>query len=168
MKPDQARGMLAECCGSSKWVNEMTSKRPYRKYENAFKAADNVADELEPKDWLEAFAHHPRIGEKASDASLGEPGAEWAAEEQSGVVGAGSEVKAALMGANQEYEQRFGYIYIVCATGKSAEEMLELARKRLENDPVEELRVAAAEQRRITRLRLEKLLENDKDAGAKL
>lgn len=167
MKPDQARGILAECCGSSKWVNEMTARRPFRSYENVFKAADEVADEMEPPDWLDAFAHHPRIGEKGGSAPDKGVAAEWAAAEQSGVDGAGKEVKAALMNANQEYEQRFGYIYIVSATGKSAEEMLEVARERLGNDPEREINVAAAEQRRITRLRLEKLLQTDKGTGVK-
>lgn len=165
MMPDQARGLFAECCGSPKWVNEMTAKRPFRTYENVFKAADDVADKMEPKDWLEAFAHHPRIGEKAGSAPEKGGAAVWAAEEQSSVDAASNDVKAALINANQEYERRFGYIYIVCATGKSAEEMLEIARDRLGNDPERELKVAAAEQRRITRLRLEKVLEDDKGSG---
>jgi len=165
MKPDQSRGLLAECCGSSRWVNEMTAKRPFRSREAVFKAADEVADSLEPKDWLEAFEHHPRIGERPATGSGS--AAEWAAAEQSDVEGAASGVKAALESANQEYERKFGYIYIVCATGRSAEEMLDLARKRLENDPEKELRVAAAEQRKITRLRLEKLLDSEKERGEK-
>lgn len=167
MMPDQARGLFAECCGSPKWVNEMVAKRPFRNYENVFKAADEVADEMEPKDWLEAFAHHPRIGEKAASAPENGAAAEWAAKEQSGFDTAPAEVKAALMNANQEYERRFGYTYIVCATGKSAEEMLEIVRHRLGNDPDHELRVASAEQRQITRLRLEKLLADDKGARDK-
>ena len=162
MKPDQARGLLAECCGSHRWVNEMTAKRPFKVYENVFRVADEVADGMEPKDWLEAFAHHPRIGEKAASAPEKGAAAEWAAKEQSGFDVAPVDVQAALMNANQEYEGRFGYIYIVCATGKSAEEMLEILRGRLGNDPDRELKVAAAEQRRITRLRLEKLLEPPK------
>lgn len=168
MMPDQARGLFAEVCGSHKWVNEMTAKRPFKTYENVFKAADAVADEMEPKDWLEAFAHHPRIGEKAASAHEKGVAAEWAAKEQSGFDVAPVDMRAALMNANQEYEGRFGYIYIVCATGKSAEEMLEILRDRLGNDPDRELKVAAAEQRKINRLRLEKLLADDKGAGEKL
>src|SRR6476619_5303780 len=113
MMPDQARGLLALCCGSHKWVNEMTERRPFKTYENVFKAADDVADEMEPKDWLEAFAHHPRIGEKAASAMEKGEGAEWAAKEQSGFDVAPVGVQAELMNANQEYEGRFGYIYIV-------------------------------------------------------
>lgn len=168
MMPDQARGLFVLCCGSHKWVNEMTARRPFKTYENVFKAADDVADDMEPKDWLEAFAHHPRIGEKRASAPERGDAAEWAAKEQSGFDAAPVDVQAALMNANQEYELRFGYIYIVCATGKSAEEMLEILRDRLGNDPDRELNVASAEQRRITRLRLEKLLADDKDAGEKL
>lgn len=168
MMPDQARGLFVEVCGSHKWVNEMTAKRPFRTYENVFKAADEIADAMEPKDWLEAFAHHPRIGEKRASAPERGDAAEWAAKEQLGFDVAMVDVQAALINANQEYEGRFGYIYIVCATGKSAEEMLEIVRDRLGNDPDRELKVAAAEQRKITRLRLEKLLADDKDAGEKL
>ena len=167
MQPDQARGLFAECCGSAKWTNGMTAKRPFHTRENVFKAAEEVADSLDTQDWLEAFAHHPRIGEKAASAPSKGAAAEWAAKEQSGVDAAANELKAELMNANQEYELRFGYIYIVCATGKSAEEMLKIARERLANDETKELKVAAGEQRKITRLRLEKLLENDKGAREK-
>jgi 2-oxo-4-hydroxy-4-carboxy-5-ureidoimidazoline decarboxylase len=162
MPPDQARGLLAECCGSSKWVNEMVAKRPFRSREKVFKAAEEVADTLDPNDWLEAFAHHPRIGEKPAATTGIDVGAKWATAEQAGMETAGSYAKIALARANQEYERRFGYIYIVCATGKSADEMIEILHQRLTNDPEKELRVAAGEQRKITRLRLEKLLENDK------
>ena len=169
MEPDQARGLLAECCGSSKWVNEMVAKRPFRSRENVFKAADEVADGMEPNDWLEAFAHHPRIGEKPEAKSGISVGVEWATAEQAGMEAAGNYAKIALMRANQEYERRFGYIYIVSATGKSADEMVKIAHERLDNDPERELRVAADEQRKITRLRLEKLLEpeDQKKIGAK-
>lgn len=167
MKPDQARGLLAECCGSAKWVNEMTAMRPFRTFDNVLKAADDAADTLDTQDWLEAFAHHPRIGEGPGSAPEKGAAAEWAAKEQSGVNAAGIDVKAALMNVNQEHERKFGYIYIVCATGKSADEMLEIARKRLDNDMEKELAVSAAEQRKITRLRLEKMIERDDEKGAK-
>jgi 2-oxo-4-hydroxy-4-carboxy-5-ureidoimidazoline decarboxylase len=162
MKPDQARGLLAECCGSSKWVNEMTARRPFRTRENVFKAADEVADTMGASDWLEAFSHHPRIGEKPEMKSGISAGVEWATMEQAGMEAAGNYAKIALMRANQEYERRFGYIYIVCATGKSADEMIGILHERLGNDPDKELRVAADEQRKITRLRLEKLLDEEK------
>lgn len=165
MKPDQARGLFAECCGSAKWANGVTAKRPFRNRENVFKAADEVADGMDPKDWLDAFSHHPRIGETPEMKSGISVGVEWATAEQAGMEAAGNYAKIALMRANQEYERRFGYIYIVCATGKSADEMVEIAHERLGNDPETELRVAAGEQRKITRLRLEKLLEPEKKTG---
>jgi OHCU decarboxylase len=165
MEPDQARGVFAECCGSHKWVNEMTAKRPFRIFDNVLKAADDAADKLDVQDWLEAFAHHPRIGEGAGSAPDRGVAAWWAAKEQSGMDVAGSDVKAALMNANQEHELKFGYIYIVCATDKSADEMLEIARKRLNNDADKELAISADEQRKITRLRLEKLIERDDEKG---
>lgn len=92
----------------------------------------------------------------------GERGAEWSSREQAGIETAGDDVREALAAVNKEYERRFGYIYIVCATGKTPEEMLALARKRLRNAAAVEIRVAAEEQRSITRIRLEKLLEEDK------
>lgn len=165
MKPDQARGIFAECCGSSKWVNEMTAMRPFRTFDNVLKGADEAADKLDAEDWLEAFAHHPRIGEKAASAPAHGATTEMAAEEQSGVDAAANDVKAALMNANREHELKFGYIYIVCATGKSADEMLGIARKRLNNDAEKELAISADEQRKITRLRLEKLIERDDEKG---
>ena len=169
MEPDQARGLFAQCCGSSKWVNEMTAKRPFRTFDNVLKAADDAADTMAAQDWLDAFAHHPRIGERAGSAPAKGEAAEWSEKEQSGVDSASFDLKAALMNANEEHERKFGYIYIVCATGKSAEEMLEIARKRLGNDAEKELSVSADEQRKITRLRLEKLIERDDEnrKGAK-
>lgn len=158
---DQARGLLAECCGSSAWVNGMLARRPFRSPDAAYKAADEVADELGRSDWLEAFDHHPKIGETKSAAGQGETAKSWSAGEQAGVSTADSSVRAALADANAEYERKFGYIYIVCASGKSAGEMLSLARERLKHSPEKEIRVAADEQRKITRLRLAKLLAQE-------
>ena len=162
MKPDQVRGVLAECCGSSKWVHEMIAKRPFRSAGNVYKAAEEAAEKMEAEDWLEAFSHHPRIGEKPGSTKTGvSAGVEWATLEQAGMEAAGNYAKIELARANQEHERKFGYIYIVCAIGKSADEMLEIARKRLNNDADKELRVSADEQRKITRLRLERLLGGD-------
>ena len=130
----------------------MLARRPFRSHATALDAADEIWASLDGDDWREAFARHPRIGEQTTDSV--------AAKEQSGVSGAADDVRQALAKANRDYEQRFGYIYIVCATGKSAEEMLAIAKSRLENDPDTELSVAAEEQRKITRLRLQKLLED--------
>ena len=118
---------------------------------DALAKADEIWNALAERDWLEAFAAHPRIGESR-------PAAKWASVEQSGTSTATEETMNAIGNANREYENRFGYIYIVCATGKSADEMLAIVRERLQNDPAKELRIAAEEQRKITRLRLLKLV----------
>jgi 2-oxo-4-hydroxy-4-carboxy-5-ureidoimidazoline decarboxylase len=152
MPEAQATELLSECCGSSRWVAAMLAKRPFKSREAVLGAADAIWTSLDGDDWREAFAHHPRIGERTTNSV--------AAKEQSGVRDAASGVREALAKANRDYEERFGYIYIVCATGKSAEEMLAIAEARLQNDPDTELKVAAEEQRKITRLRLQKLLED--------
>lgn len=164
MPPERAAAVLADCCASSRWVSGMVARRPFASNERVYAAADEVWWSLEPDDWREAFAHHPRIGERRSIAPQSEKGAAWAAGEQSGVERADTSARDALAHVNREYEERFGYIYIVCATGKSADELLSIARARLRNDPETELKVAAEEQRRITRLRLEKLFAQGETA----
>src|SRR5258707_8518715 len=134
----EATELLRKCCGSSRWVSAMIERRPFGSRDAAFSAADEIWKSLDRSDWLEAFAHHPRIGEQTKNSV--------AAREQSGVLTADDDVRAQLGQVNRDYEQRFGYIYIVCATGKSAEEMLAIARDRLNNDPSTELAVAAEEQ----------------------
>jgi 2-oxo-4-hydroxy-4-carboxy-5-ureidoimidazoline decarboxylase len=148
----QAMELLRDCCGSSRWVAAMEARRPFGSREAVLAAADDVWKSLDPADWREAFTHHPRIGEQTTSS--------WAAREQAGASAATGDVRQALADVNRSYEQRFGYIYIVCATGKTAEEMLQIAQSRLQNDPDTELRVAAEEQRKITQLRLLKLLED--------
>ena len=130
----------------------MVARRPFRSREAVFTAADEIWNSLDQSDWLEAFAHHPRIGERTTD--------QVAASEQSAIRTADKLVRDDLAQVNRDYETRFSYIYIVCATGKSAEEMLAIARSRLNNDPSTEIGVAAEEQRKITQLRLAKLLED--------
>ena len=148
----EATELLRKCCGSSRWISAMIERRPFRSRDALSTEADEIWKSLDPSDWLEAFAHHPRIGEQTKNFV--------AADEQSGVKTADDDVRAQLAQVNRDYEQRFGYIYIVCATGKSTEEMLAIVRARLNNDPSTELAVAAEEQRKITRLRLAKLLED--------
>ena len=130
----------------------MIERRPFGSREAVFTDADEIWKSLDRSDWLEAFTHHPRIGEQTTNSV--------AAREQSGVKTADDDIRAQLAQVNRDYEQRFGYIYIVCATGKSAEAMLSIARNRLNNDPSTELAIAAEEQRKITQLRLAKLLED--------
>lgn len=158
MAPDRASQLLGDCCGATRWVSAMVARRPFGSMERVLSAADEVWRALGPDDWREAFSHHPRIGERGNAARQSERGAAWAAGEQAGVGSAAEDTRRALERVNHGYEQRFGYIYIVCATGKTAEELLADATSRLRNDPGTELVVAAEEQRKITRLRLEKLL----------
>jgi allantoicase len=138
---------LPRVCGSSEWVTRLLAARPL---DDAFAAADEIWSSLSEDDWREAFAAHPRIGEKKGGA--------WSAQEQSGVRSAADETMQKLAETNRAYEERFGHIYIVCATGKSADEMLRIATERLGNDAKTELRVAAEEQRKIMHLRLRKLV----------
>lgn len=130
----------------------MVARRPFRSRGAVFAAADQIWKSLGKSDWLEAFAHHPRIGDRTTDPV--------ASSEQSALRIADKLMRDDLAQVNRDYETKFGYIYIVCATGKSAEEMLAIARNRLNNDPSTEIAVAAEEQRKITRLRLAKLLED--------
>jgi allantoinase len=152
-----ARDTLLRCCGSLRWADDMAARRPFRSEAEVFGAADEVWFGLDRADWTEAFAAHPRIGDIKSLRKKFASTADWASREQAGVVAAHEDMLRALAECNQIYETRFGHIFIVCATGKTATEMLALLSIRLRNDPDTELRVAAAEQAKITRLRLEKL-----------
>lgn len=156
----EARAALLRCCGSSRWAERMLAKRPFRDRERLFEAASRIWSELSPADWDEAFSHHPRIGEPGRIAAAAASTATWASGEQAGATRSSEEVRAAIAEGNREYEARFGRIYLVCATGKSGEELLAILRSRLGNDPETELRVAAGEQEKITRIRLEKLLSS--------
>jgi 2-oxo-4-hydroxy-4-carboxy-5-ureidoimidazoline decarboxylase len=164
MPAARAKELLALCCGASEWVSAMLARRPFGSREAVYAAADEIWQSLDREDWLEAFADHPRIGESKSAVQPTEQGSTWAAGEQSEVERAGDRVRSELARANREYEDRFGYIYIVCATGKSADEMLSIAHERLSNGPERELLVASEEQRQITRLRLGKLLDQGEAA----
>jgi len=135
----------------------MLARRPFISVDAVLAQADDVWLSLDPNDWYEAFAHHPRIGERQSDAEQTERASAWSVNEQAAVAAAPDEMHEQLIEMNREYEARFGYIYIVCAAGKSAGELLGLARRRMNNSPAAELSVAAEEQRKITRLRLVKL-----------
>ncbi len=160
---EEAQAELLKCCGSTNWARRMAQQRPFPTGGDAMRrlldSADRVWWDLGREDWLEAFTRHPRIGEKAAAKDASAETRRWSEEEQSGTRSAREQVLAALAKANRAYEQRFGYIFIVCATGKSSEEMLALLQQRLQNDPAAELRMAAEEQRRITHLRLQKLLQ---------
>jgi OHCU decarboxylase len=147
---DEVVPELLRCCGSTRWASRMAARRPFANPEAMDAEADKIWHGLGVEDWLEAFAVHPRIG-----ARLGTP---WSLEEQRGVESAPTSARARLADANREYEARFGFIFIVCATGKSADEMLASLDERLKHSRGEEWRIAGEEQRKITRVRLAKLL----------
>ena len=150
----EAGAFLATCCGSTRWVQRMLARRPFGSSDRLQDAAREEWFALAPEDWREAFAHHPKIGDRASLRARFPRTASLSAAEQSGVAAASAETLDALAELNGAYEKKFGYIFIVCAAGKSAEEMLEILRARIENDPDRELRTAAEEQAKITALRL--------------
>ena len=148
-----------KCCGSGTWARRMVDQRPFIDVPELLSKADDIWLSLGAQDWLEAFRSHPKIGEKKAEQAQSAQAREWSKEEQAGTHDSVKEIMQALATGNQEYERRFGYIFIVCASGKSAAEMLAILRERLSNDPDKELHVAAEEQRKITQLRLRKLLE---------
>ncbi|NTX00443.1 2-oxo-4-hydroxy-4-carboxy-5-ureidoimidazoline decarboxylase [Myxococcus sp. CA040A] len=158
LAPEAAREELLRCCGSSRWVEAMVRARPFRDVEHVLSEAGWLWEQTGPDDWQEAFKHHPRIGDVSLLRAKFASTATWSSQEQGGVNGAAEAVIQGLADGNKAYEERFGFIFLVCATGKSAEEMLGLLRARLGNPPDEELRIAAGEQAKITRIRLEKLL----------
>ena len=146
-----------KCCGSKKWARQMVAAG-HDSLDELIADADRVWWSLEPQDWLEAFHSHPKIGEKKAAAATAIEAQQWSEDEQSGIRNSTQQTLDDLAKLNQAYEEKFGYIFIVCASGKSSEEMLTILRERLENNPDQELRSAAAEQAKITELRLKKLL----------
>jgi len=154
---DDAIEAMIACCGARRWAAIMVASRPIESVEELMAAANSVWDTMEEPDWLQAFACHPRIGQRqAIHGSL--KSAEWSQQEQSTTMAAQDSVLAELTHGNKEYEERFGFTYIVCATGKTAEEMLDLLNRRLDGDRATELRQAAEQQRLITQIRLRKWL----------
>jgi OHCU decarboxylase len=169
-----AEQALLRCCGSARWARRMAASRPFTSAAALAEAADGAFETLERADWLEAFAAHPKIGAGAAGRAGGAGGNQddrpalgelpsrvegWAAEEQALVAQMADTTRQRLADANRDYQARFGYIFIVCATGRSGDEMLGLLERRLGNDRESELRIAADEQRKITHLRFTKLLD---------
>ncbi len=160
---DEATNAILPCCGSKAWAQSMVARRPLDDQNALLAASNDVWRNLTEADWMEAFHSHPRIGESAVEsppleASSAQSEA-WSVQEQSNVADADAAAKRALADANREYEQRFGRIFIVCAKGKSAREILEILQRRLKNDPQTELLEAAEQQRQITELRLKKWIQ---------
>jgi len=148
---------LFACCGSTKWAMQLAAQRSFSSVLDLKNASDSLWNDTNESDWLEAFTHHPKIGDTESLKKKFASTAEWASSEQSSVKSAGMEVLENLAKGNHDYEQKFGFIFIVCATGKSASEMLDLLQDRLPNSRKEELKIAAIEQHKITNLRIDKL-----------
>jgi len=172
---ESAVRQFLRCCGSSRWARLMAAARPFASAEAMALVADAAWPALDHEDWLEAFAAHPKIGVSGShrpggsrgpagsDWSHGKDAERWSDQEQAGVADAAEATRRRLAEANREYQARFGYMFIVCATGRTAGEMLDILERRLNNGVAGEIQVAAEEQRRITRLRLAKLLEAVQD-----
>ena len=155
---EKAAEEVLPCCGSKTWAREMAARRPILAEAVLLTACDEVWKNLPESDWLEAFRSHPRIGESRSATSISARSAAWSGEEQRRVGVAEEDVRSLLANGNRAYEQRFSRIFIVCATGKSAPEILEMLRRRLRNDHATELLEAAEQQRQIAHLRLKKWL----------
>lgn len=164
MDEDGVRAALTRCCGAAKWVDAMLASRPFAEDDAVFTRADETWATMERADILEAFTHHPRIGSsiEALREKFGTKGdLNWSSGEQAGVQEAQEATLVALRDGNVAFEERFGHIFIVCATGKSAAEMLALLNARLPGEHADELAIAAGEQAKITRIRLEKLALED-------
>lgn len=159
LSDQEATEQLTRCCGSGGWVKRMMALRPFRSADHLFSTAEEVWLSMSEPDWREAFTHHPKIGDIDSLKAKFATTANWSANEQSGVDVASDDVLQQLKNLNEDYEHKFGFIFIVCATGKTAPEMLELLKERIGNKPVLELHNAVKEQSKITKLRLEKLCQ---------
>lgn len=158
LQPAEAAKEILSCCGTSAWADGMARKRPFEDEATVLITSDEVWRSLKASDWLEAFRSHPKIGESRAVQPKGTSSAAWSKQEQNSVAIASDELKRDLAEGNREYEEKFGFIFIVCAAGKSALEILAILRRRLQNGKEIELREAAEEQRQITQLRLKKWL----------
>jgi 5-hydroxyisourate hydrolase/2-oxo-4-hydroxy-4-carboxy-5-ureidoimidazoline decarboxylase len=161
LKPGEAKVELLKCCGAEKWVDVLIEHFPFPDSDSLFQNATDIwYHQCTEKDWLEAFKYHPKIGDLSSLKKKYANSKEWASDEQSGVKTASEKTLESLAQVNQAYEEKFGYIFIVCATGKSANEMLQIAKTRLKNTTEVEIHLAMGEQQKITLIRLHKLLED--------
>jgi OHCU decarboxylase len=158
LSSSRAESEFLKCCGAKNWARQLTSARPFASLDELIAQADRVWWSLDQQDWLEAFQSHPKIGEKKAAARTAVKAQRWSEDEQSGIHNSAQQTLDALAKLNQIYEEKFGYIFIVCASGKTSEEMLAILQDRLKNNASQELRMAAAEQAKITQLRLKKLL----------
>ncbi|MDR3722196.1 MAG: 2-oxo-4-hydroxy-4-carboxy-5-ureidoimidazoline decarboxylase [Candidatus Acidoferrales bacterium] len=156
---DEAENEILACCGSRVWARGMAARRPFLDEAAVLAASDETWRNLGESDWMEAFRSHPRIGESRAAQILSARSAAWSAQEQSNAAAADDAIKIALAEANRKYVRQFGRIFIVCAAGKTGSEILQILRRRLQNDDGAELREAAEQQRQITQIRLRKWLQ---------
>ncbi|MEQ8836481.1 MAG: 2-oxo-4-hydroxy-4-carboxy-5-ureidoimidazoline decarboxylase [Lacipirellulaceae bacterium] len=154
---EEAQGLLRQCCSSKWWCQEVAAARPFENESKLQTAVEQGFAAMPREDWLEAFACHPKIGDLESLKMKFAGNRQWSSGEQAGMAGVEEDTLLRFAQANEEYEKRFGYIFIVCATGKSAAEMLAMLEDRLQNDPDTELAIASGEQKKITQLRLQKM-----------
>jgi OHCU decarboxylase len=159
LAPDDAIAAFLDCCGSNVWAERMTNARPFRMLDDLFDSARRIWFSLSPADWLEAFATHPKIGSSSASGEQSATAGSWSAEEQSQVYRSDPKCMDELAEANRLYQKKFGFIFIVFAHGKTAEEMLAICKARYGNSVETELQLAAEEQNKITELRLTRLLE---------
>jgi len=153
----EVQAQLHRCCASHRWVKAMAAGRPYDDDGAILAAADRSWWALAPDDWREAFAAHPRIGDRGATDPRHASTRDWSRAEQAGTAAADAATLAALADGNRMYEERFGHVFLIAAAGRTAQEMLAALRRRLHNDPAVELREAAAAHATIIRLRLERL-----------
>ena len=158
LPPDEAATEIVSCCGSRAWAACLVAGRPFADEQTLFAAADECWQNLPEADWLEAFRSHPRIGEQHAQKKTTAVSAAWSRSEQSQMSEADDAILLRMREGHRQYEERFGRIFIVCASGKQPAEMLSILERRLANDPVQELQESAVQQQQITQLRLRKWL----------
>jgi 2-oxo-4-hydroxy-4-carboxy-5-ureidoimidazoline decarboxylase len=157
---ESAAREILPCCGSSAWAAQLAAKRPIPNDSTLLETSKSIWLSLPEEAWQQAFDSHPRIGQKHAQSQATEESLRWSAQEQRTAISEDDDAKLVLEQANHRYEQRFGRIFIVCATGKSVSEILNILETRMHNDPQTELREAAEQQRQITELRLRRWLES--------
>jgi 2-oxo-4-hydroxy-4-carboxy-5-ureidoimidazoline decarboxylase len=158
LPPGEAATEILSCCGSRAWAACLAGKRPFADEQPLFSAADKCWQNLPEADWLEAFRSHPRIGEKHAEKKTTAVSAAWSRSEQSQMSEADDAILLRMREGHRQYEQRFGRIFIICASGKQPAEMLSILGRRLGNDPAQELQETATQQQQIMQLRLRKWL----------
>jgi 2-oxo-4-hydroxy-4-carboxy-5-ureidoimidazoline decarboxylase len=159
LPPDEATTEILSCCGSHAWAAKLVAMRPFADQQSLFAAADHCWQNLPQAHWLEAFRSHPRIGEKHAENKTTAASAAWSRSEQSQMNEADAAILLRMREGHRQYEERFGRIFIVCASGKQPAEMLRILEHRLTNDPAQELLESAVQQQQIMQLRLRKWLE---------